>query len=345
MALVFLGSCEKYYDDPSLREYTPFGMDGNFWAALRDSIDKHKDTIPDPTPDPKPDPEGLVARLNSSYTGALVVTVNGESTPAMTQTVGIEKVDGTHFNFRLDNFILDDGSGNPMGVGNIFVENIEVKAVGTEVVSFTVNRPITISDGTIESPSGMWLGPLLGDVPVKLQGLGSNKEMNLTIDIDMQATLGQTIHVTFASGAGDNLVDRLVASYTGDLVVSINGESSPAMSQTVGIEKVDASHFNFRLNNFILDDGSGNPMGVGTIFVENIAVTADGSDAVHFTIDRNITISEGTIESPSGMWLGPLLGEVPVKLDGTGSRSSMDLTIDIDMQATLGQTIHVTFKK
>lgn len=196
MALICLASCEKYYDDPSRREYTPFALDGNFWADLLDSINKRKDTIPTPTPDPDPDPEGIVSRLNSSYTGALVVTVNGESTPAMTQTIGIEKVDATHFNFRLDNFILDDGTGNPMGVGNIFVENIEAKEKGADAVTFTVDRAITIGEGDGESPSGIWLGPMLDDVPIILEGTGSLNSMNLTIDIEM-VELGQTIHVTF----------------------------------------------------------------------------------------------------------------------------------------------------
>lgn len=151
----------------------------------------------------------------------------------------------------------------------------------------------------------------------------------------------------FAS-CGDNekaeeevaLADQLASSYTGKLVVTINGESTEPSTESVSITRVDDTHINFALNNFkLVSDGEQMP--VGTIELKGLELTKGSNTLVNFAMQKNITIANGT-PADAG-WIGPMIGEVPVKLSGSGNKSTMDIDIDIDMQSSLGQTIHVDF--
>ena len=146
-----------------------------------------------------------------------------------------------------------------------------------------------------------------------------------------------------SEGAGDyagTLADQLAESYTGLLTVSINGESSNPAVQTISIEKVDGTHINFMLKNFMLSNED-TTMPVGTIRLENIELQPSG-EAVAFSIDQSINIAAGDAEGYDE-WFGPMLGPVPVKLQGVASPAGMDIDIDIDMKETLNQIIHVDF--
>ena len=83
--------------------------------------------------------------------------------------------------------------GSVAGVGNISLENLEL----TEkkgFSSFVFNGIINIQEG--DDPSvDTWLGPLLGDVPLVLKGEVSDEQLYVTIDIDMQESIGQMICV------------------------------------------------------------------------------------------------------------------------------------------------------
>lgn len=136
------------------------------------------------------------------------------------------------------------------------------------------------------------------------------------------------------------LADQLASSYNGNLTVSINGESTAPSKESVTITRVDDTHINFALNNFKLVAGE-EVMPVGTIELKNLELKQGANNMVSFSMEKGITIVNGT-PADAG-WVGPLLGEIPVKLSGTGNKSSLDVDIDIDMQSSLGQTIHVDF--
>jgi hypothetical protein len=141
----------------------------------------------------------LLSSLSMSakdYTDKLVVTVNGLSTQ-QNATISVDKNDDGTYNFNLKNFMLKMDGGS-MGIGNITLNNLKAaKSDKGDVVS--THRDITITDG--DDPNvDTWMGPMLGTIPLDLKLLVNDKKLYTLIDIDMQKTLGQTIHVTF----GDN---------------------------------------------------------------------------------------------------------------------------------------------
>lgn len=84
-----------------------------------------------------------------------------------------------------------------MSIGNITLNNLKAaKSNKGDVVTF--NDSIKIENG--DDPTITWVGPSLPKIPLKLKLLVNEEKLYTLIDIDMQKTLGQTIHVTF----GDN---------------------------------------------------------------------------------------------------------------------------------------------
>lgn len=138
----------------------------------------------------------LADQLASSYNGNLTVSINGESTAPSKESVTITRVDDTHINFLLKDFKLVDGE-DVLPVGTIELKNLELKQGANNMVSFAMEQTITIANGT--SADVEWLGPIIGDVPVKLSGVGNKTTMDIDIDIVMEV-LQQTIHVDFVAG-------------------------------------------------------------------------------------------------------------------------------------------------
>lgn len=126
--------------------------------------------------------------------------------------------------------------------------------------------------------------------------------------------------------------------YTEDLVVSINGESTAPQATTVTVETLENGNINFTLKNFKLVSEDGD-MYVGNIAVSDLATTAEGN-CKSFSFQGNIIIEEGD-DPDAPFWLGPMLGEVPLDMIGKMTDTDLYVTIDIDMQESLGQIIHV----
>ena len=141
----------------------------------------------------------LLSSLSMSakdYPDKLVVTVNGLSTQ-QNATISVDKNDDGTYNFNLKNFMLKMDGGS-MGIGNITLNNLKVaKSDKGDVVS--THRDITITAGDDPNIS-QWMGPLLKTIPLDLKLLVNKEKLYTLIDIDMQKTQGQKIHVTF----GDN---------------------------------------------------------------------------------------------------------------------------------------------
>lgn len=140
----------------------------------------------------------LLSSLSMSakdYPDKLVVTVNGLSTQ-QNATISVDKNDDGTYNFNLKNFMLKAGE-QTMSIGNITLNNLKAaKSNKGDVVTF--NDSIKIENG--DDPTITWVGSSLPKIPLKLKLLVNEEKLYTLIDIDMQKTLGQTIHVTF----GDN---------------------------------------------------------------------------------------------------------------------------------------------
>ena len=131
-----------------------------------------------------------------NYTDTLVVTVNGTST-RQTATISVDKNDDGTYNFNMKNFMLKMG-GQTMGIGNITLNNLQAATSSKgDVVSTHQDIAITAGD---DPKVDKWMGTMLGTIPLDLKLLVNDEKLYTLIDIDMQKTLGQTIHVTF----GDN---------------------------------------------------------------------------------------------------------------------------------------------
>lgn len=125
-------------------------------------------------------------------------------------------------------------------------------------------------------------------------------------------------------------------SYTDNLIVEINGEGSEPQETTINVTKNNDGTYCLSLNKFVL----GGMIQVGNIVVDNIEVTNE--DGINkFATVQNILIAPG--DEKVDLWIGPMLGEVPVDLKGKMTDDRLYCTIDIDFTSTLGQKIHVTF--
>ncbi len=276
------------------------------------------------------------AQTTKTYTDYLVVTINEDSSDPQAANIDVS-VNGDVMTFSLNNFCLGAGD-DVLGVGNIALDNIQLTETGIQgVYGFEVNQTITISEGDLEGIE-MWLGPMLGDIPIVLKGNICNEKLYVTIDIDMMELLDQIIHVEVGTPIDDKTMEN--KTYSDFLIVTINEDSSAPQKADIQVN-VDNDKMTFSLKNFCLGSGD-DILGVGNITLDDIdLLSVEGKTNVYdFEVIRNITITEGDLEGVE-MWLGPMLGEIPIVLKGTICDKKLYVTIDIDMQELLEQTISV----
>ena len=277
-----------------------------------------------------PEPKGKV------YTETLVVTVNGMSSePQQTDVTVYDNGDGT-INFELKNLVLEQESIT-MGVGNISLDNLSVEEGSDGLNHFIYDGSLTISAGDKEGVD-FWMGPMLGEIPLKLQGKMNEEKLFVTIDIEMNVNgTNQVIHVQLGT---DDFPQHKGKVYTETLVVTVNGMSSEPQQTDVTVYDNGDGTINFELKNLVLEQES-ITMGVGNISLDNLSVE-EGSDGLnHFIYDGSLTISAGDKEGVD-FWMGPMLGEIPLKLQGKMNEEKLFVTIDIEMNVNgTNQVIHV----
>lgn len=137
-------------------------------------------------------------------------------------------------------------------------------------------------------------------------------------------------------------LSAMATDYTGNLTVSINGEAS-TQPATISIVE-NAGKYNLSILNFMLDEGE-SVLPVGNIVIENVTGAVAGNLTTLY-VNKNITIQKGNVAGiADDAWLGPMLGEVPVKMSSSfNTNGFLGVNIDIDMVSTLGQVIKVTFE-
>ena len=131
-------------------------------------------------------------------------------------------------------------------------------------------------------------------------------------------------------------VVAMAKTYTDNLVVTIDGESTDPQETTIFVEQNANGTYKLALNNFTL----GGMIQVGNIVLNGITATeSNGIKSFQTTQEIYITAGEGNEED----WLGPMLGAIPVSLTGKMDAEKLYCTIDIDMSETLEQIINVVF--
>ena len=284
---------------------------------------------------------GLLPVAAQNYNEKLIVTINGESTDSIPASIIVEQREDGKINFVLKNFMLVAGE-DVMPVGNISLEGVDVvQEEGYKAIS--TDQTITIQPGdTTDIPAESWIGPILGEVPILLNGKLNDTNLYCTIDIDMQAMLEQTINVVIGQDNGFEQLPNVVASqtYNEKLIVTINGESTDSIPASIIVEQREDGKINFVLKNFMLVAGE-DVMPVGNISLEGVdVVQEEGYKAI--STDQTITIQPGdTTDIPAESWIGPILGEVPILLNGKLNDTRLYCTIDINMMESLGQVINV----
>ena len=137
-------------------------------------------------------------------------------------------------------------------------------------------------------------------------------------------------------------LSAMATDYKGNLTVSINGEGS-TQPATISIVE-NAGKYNLSILNFMLVEGE-SVLPVGNIVIENVTGAVAGNLTTLY-VNKNITIQKGNVAGIAEEdWLGPMLGEVPVKMSSSfNTNGFLGVNIDIDMVSTLGQVIKVTFE-
>ena len=131
-------------------------------------------------------------------------------------------------------------------------------------------------------------------------------------------------------------VVAMAKTYTDNLVVTIDGESTDPQETTIFVEQNANGTYKLALNNFTL----GGMIQVGNIILDGITATeSNGIKSFQTTQEIYITAGEGNEED----WLGPKLGAIPVSLTGKMDTERLYCAIDIDMSEMLGQVINVVF--
>lgn len=136
-------------------------------------------------------------------------------------------------------------------------------------------------------------------------------------------------------------LSAMATDYKGNLTVSINGEGS-TQPATISIVE-NAGKYNLSILNFMLGEGE-SVLPVGNIVIENVTGAVAGNLTTLY-VNKNITIQKGNATGiADDAWLGPMLGEVPVKMSSSfNTNGFLGVNIDINMM-TLGQVINVTFE-
>lgn len=153
----------------------------------------------------------LTQGVNDSYDGTIVVTINGSASSPDEAHVTIVKHDNNTIDFVLTNFVL----GGMMPVGNIKVSAIPLSLnEEKQLIEFSKSENIVIEKGDDPSvPENMWLGPSLGEIPVEIShGEVLFGYMDIDIDINLESSLGQIVHVDFNAGSLDSVEKIHVAN-------------------------------------------------------------------------------------------------------------------------------------
>ena len=129
-----------------------------------------------------------------TYTDNLIVTINEESTEPMQANITLDEMSDGTYTLSLKNFMLAAGE-DVLPVGNITLPGITLTE-GQGCKEFATKQIIAIQPGETGAPVE-WFGPMLGDVPIDMQGQLTADKLYCTIDIDMMTSLGQIIKVTF----------------------------------------------------------------------------------------------------------------------------------------------------
>lgn len=276
------------------------------------------------------------------YPDNLIITVNGGSSDPIPAEVTVEKnTDGT-INFRLQNFVMTL-EGQSAYVGNIVVQNLTLsKDADAAYSTFSFDGNLLIEAGNLDGVAAEdWLGPMLGPLPLTLSGKITEKKLFVNIDLDLTEILNQIVNVRFGTDDFDN--DENTQTYTDNLVITINEESSAPIQAKVDVQFNGDGTFNFLLRNFVMTM-EGQSAYVGNIYIEGLTLNTESEKFGTFAYEGDLLIQEGNLDGVAASeWLGPMLGPLPLTLSGKLTAEKLYVNIDLDLREILNQVVNVRF--
>ena len=133
-------------------------------------------------------------------------------------------------------------------------------------------------------------------------------------------------------------------TYTDLIQISVNQGDKELQNASITMQEWNTGETDLVLKNFRMGNIN-SPVNVGTIVVKGLQLDTEGK----FQTECNTAIQAG--DSPEGVqWLGPVLGEVPLQIDGQELRGrdvpdSLHVHIVIDLKERMSQYIEVLFGK
>ena len=179
-------------------------------------------------------------------------------------------------------------------------------------------------------------------VPFVPTGNTTDGQMYILVNIATNADPGQgqaddhlyvdDIELVYPEGPEPVVYDKYIG-------ITVNGVQNAPIAAPIEVTYNDDSTIDFNLKNFSLGDG----MDVGNINLPSLPIDEEG----HFSFNGNIQITAGDKEGVSN-WIGPMLGEIPLTLDGTIKDGYFYVHIDINVGypvvVEVGDLASATFK-
>ena len=130
-----------------------------------------------------------VTAMSRSYTDTYVLTMNGEVVQEATETVYMTETAPNTYTLEIYNLVLGTTQ-----IGNIVVPGIKTtNHVSYDYEEFSLDTTVTINKGDL---GGMWVGPMLGQVPISVYG--KINEEKLYVNIDMMV-MSKDVNVRFGT--------------------------------------------------------------------------------------------------------------------------------------------------
>lgn len=267
------------------------------------------------------------------------INIAGQSMPTDPVSNYVAKVvynDNKTFDLCLDNLILSAG-GETMTFGAVTIPGIDLdEQNGYNRFSHTARVDFTAGSAVSE----YWMAAGL-NIEVALDGKLKDDALYYTLVINAVDQLSGVIVMDFGTDFAPATPAGAAKVYNDQIVVSVNDFTTDAIPASVEVTPLTDGGINFTLKNFQMT-GEDIDMKVGNINIEDLALV-EGPGYKYFNYTGNIFITPGDEAGVAeDEWVGPILGQIPLRMRGRITDDKLYVTIDIDM-VDLGQVIFVTF--
>jgi len=186
-------------------------------------------------------------------------------------------------------------------------------------------------------------GESIGTCPFTLKGKYSDSDLYYKVIVDASSLLSRVFSFTYGSDFAPVAETGTAKEYDDKLIVTVDENVADPMDAHVLVTPLNNGGINFALKNFtmVLNE---NEMHVGNIEVPDLVVYTHG-DYQYFNYTGNIVIAAGDEEGVAEEdYIGPLLGNIPLRMRGRMTDDKLNVVIDIDMEVGgQMQVIHVDF--